>query len=181
MTKVNNWAKSKSQFEIPADLVLIGMNFPNRNVPSPFQSSLNVHAVHSPMRLCLILLLLLGAVFSALALTDGEVLAVEAFYRNFPALQTTTPPWQTNGTLACTKPVFYGLTCSDGPDPHITTLYESSLAFNSKVVSVGLQLCSRISSYLTLTLYGTLLSRSFDILLIGEVPSEVGELFWLQH
>lgn len=114
------------------------------------------------MRLCLLLLLLIGASFSANALTDGEINAVEALYRNFSQLRTATPPWQPNGALACTPPLFYGLTCSDEPQSHIIKLYVSPPLLESTILlflsespshfgcdltfNVILWLCSLVSS-----------------------------------
>ena len=55
----------------------------------------------------------------------GEETALQALLDSFPKLTTTQPPWTINVSQACETPSFYGLTCSDGPDPHILKLYES--------------------------------------------------------
>lgn len=71
----------------------------------------------------LVLVLLLLAVSLAKGLTEGEKEALEEFKTNWTGLQAATPPWNRNVSTACDVPVFYGLSCSNGPDPHILELY----------------------------------------------------------
>ena len=72
----------------------------------------------------------------AYALSNGEVNAIKALIQNFPALRTATPPWLEDGSLACTTPVFYGLTCTDEPESHITKLYDTNIDFHSQNLTV---------------------------------------------
>lgn len=75
--------------------------------------------------LLLVALLLCGR---ALALSAGEEEALGAFLKNFIGLNAVQPnPWTPNISMACTPPVFYGLTCSEGPDPHVTQMYDANL------------------------------------------------------
>lgn len=69
-------------------------------------------------------LLLLSLTWSAVALTEGEILALDALLESFPDLSVTTPPWTSNTADACKEPVFYGLTCTS--DGHIQAVYEKT-------------------------------------------------------
>lgn len=71
----------------------------------------------------LALILLLWLVSVAYGLTRGEKDALEAFQTTWPGLQLVTPSWNRSVLTACDPPVFYGLTCDNGPDPHITGMY----------------------------------------------------------
>lgn len=88
-----------------------------------------------------VFVLLLWAVSIAHALNEGEKEALEDFQTNWPDLQLSTPPWNRSVATACDPPVFYGLTCSTGPDPHITELYVEHFFFfaNQQSVFPGLR------------------------------------------
>lgn len=78
------------------------------------------------MRPSLVLLILAFAVAAADALSQSELKALEALGTSFPVLATKYPPWTSNISAACDSRPFYGLTCSDGPDPHVLELYGAS-------------------------------------------------------
>ena len=75
------------------------------------------------MKHALVLLLLLAGAYYAFALSDGEKTALDAIRSSFVALSTASPPWTSNISEACNPPTFYGLNCSSGADPHVTSLY----------------------------------------------------------
>lgn len=77
----------------------------------------------SAVKPCLILILCLYCPKSAFGLTSGEESALASLLRNFPVLGGFTPPRWSNVSIACNDPVFNGLTCSDGPDPHVLAMY----------------------------------------------------------
>lgn len=79
------------------------------------------------MRYSLVLLLLLVVVYTALALSDREKTAIISLRNSLPSLSTASPPWTEDPSAACGTPSFYGLSCSSGPDPHVTSLYEPDL------------------------------------------------------
>lgn len=83
------------------------------------------HAAHTSnlMRSCLVPLVLLLTVYGAFALTSGEELALQAFLRDIPALNETSPPWTLDTSKACSALGFYGVECSNGTDPHIIGMY----------------------------------------------------------
>lgn len=88
-----------------------------------FQSRLHPHAIHVLMKFLLLLCMLLLASVECLALSAGEEEALLAIRASFPALALTSPPWTQNVSLACEPEPFYGLQCSEGPDPHVIGLY----------------------------------------------------------
>lgn len=76
------------------------------------------------------LLLLFAALISgALALTAGEESVLQTFRTSWPALSFIQPVWTENISEACGPRPFYGLTCSEGPDPHVTKMYGAVFQF----------------------------------------------------
>jgi hypothetical protein len=58
------------------------------------------------------------------ALSEDEIDALNAIAKVWTQLGKINPPWTPESTpKACTPPVLFGLTCSEGPDPHVTVLY----------------------------------------------------------
>lgn len=82
-----------------------------------------------------VLVFLLLAVSFANGLTEGEQQALKEFQLKWPGLQRIQPAWIRDVSTACDEPVFYGLTCSNESDPHVTELYvEHSFLRLPKVV-----------------------------------------------
>lgn len=79
------------------------------------------------MKRALLLLVLSLSFLAALALSPGELEALEVLSADFPALARVhdfdSIPWTGNLSAACDVPSFYGLKCSNEPDPHIQALY----------------------------------------------------------
>ena len=76
------------------------------------------------MRRVLLLLLIAYAAHCSLALTDGEIKALQDIATEWDYFAYTPSPWPTDGfENACKPPVFYGLSCTNDPDPHVTSLY----------------------------------------------------------
>jgi hypothetical protein len=57
------------------------------------------------------------------SLTQRELDGVASLIEDWLQLSHTSPPWQSKNTSAVCDVPFYGVTCSDGPDPHIIGLY----------------------------------------------------------
>lgn len=82
------------------------------------------HVAWKPLMKHLIAIVLLVALLSgSSALTSGEENALKALLHSFPALADAAPAWSSNTSAACDLLPFYGVTCSDGPEKHITRLY----------------------------------------------------------
>ena len=103
-----------------------------------FQSGLSappLHIIQAPSRAvtamkCLISsVLLLCLLVSVASLSVGEHEALEQFLQNFPSLALASPPWTSNISLACMEPMFYGLNCTVGDDPHVIEMYVTLLLF----------------------------------------------------
>ena len=76
------------------------------------------------MRHILVLFILLSSTLAALALSEDELRAIEGLREAFHGLDTLqSRPWSSNASAACDPPYFYGLTCSEGPDPHVIKMY----------------------------------------------------------
>ena len=78
------------------------------------------------MRWLTTLLILIALSYGAHALTVDEEDALAAFLLNFMELANFSPPWSASMNSACgtpTKPPFYGITCSEEAEPHVTRLY----------------------------------------------------------
>jgi hypothetical protein len=100
------------------------------------------------MKYFLVPLLWFALVYSTAALTTDEESALEALFHSFPSLASEYPGWSTNTSLACEAPVFYGLQCSDGPDPHVLSMYAAPSKFNfSRMVNFGRLSSSCSSAY----------------------------------
>lgn len=89
------------------------------------------------------LLLLALVLFGAHALSPGELNALSSFLTNFPILAAQSPPWQSNVSLACSSPGFYGITCSNETDAHVLGLYVRHFRF----ATVGESIAVFFSSY----------------------------------
>lgn len=87
-------------------------------------------------RLLRTVVLLLLAVW-ALALTSDEQTALIELRSSIPNLRALPAPWIADPTEACDSDYFEGVTCSDGPDPHVIGLYEAILRFGPKVGSLS--------------------------------------------
>lgn len=107
-------------------------------------------SVASGMNRLLLALLLLAVSYSVCALSSNEITALEDLVKNFPLLREQRSPWSRNASLACESPVFYGLTCTDGPDQHVSTLYEPKLRTDRNIVP-SCPSCPHFSSGLTNT------------------------------
>ena len=62
------------------------------------------------------------------ALSQGEKTAITEILQEWPFLNTVSPPWTSNASVACDAP-FKGLKCSDGADQHILSLYDNKFCF----------------------------------------------------
>jgi hypothetical protein len=105
------------------------------------------------MKCFIVPLLLLTLVYSTAALTTDEESALEALFHSFPSLASEHPGWSSNTSLACEAPVFYGLQCSDGPDPHVLSMYatpRSSTLLGWSILVVYLHLIPPHTDYLLL-------------------------------
>lgn len=70
-----------------------------------------------------ILVLLLFLTVTVAALTEGENEALSAILDSWPILASPSGGWDKNVSKACEADPFYGLTCSESPDPHVVGMY----------------------------------------------------------
>lgn len=75
------------------------------------------------MFLIRILIVLFALSICTSALYTHEELALSEIYESVEGLRRVSPPWRSNVSAACEHPVFYGITCSEGPNPHVIGLY----------------------------------------------------------
>lgn len=149
-----------------------------------FHSLPHADAVLMSYKCLYVVLLLLAAAYSTSALTTEEESAVLALLTSFPALASVSPPWSTNASSACDNPPFYGLECTNEPDKHILTLYDSNLPSLHRyfhdpfLASNYLLLASNPRNLFTLTL----IYRRFSINgLTGTMPRNISGLLWLEE
>ena len=76
------------------------------------------------MKLVICILVLVVSITASTALTQGEKEAISALYDEWSDLRLAHPPWTSNSSAACDEPPFQYITCTDGPDPHVSSLYE---------------------------------------------------------
>lgn len=81
------------------------------------------------MRFIWIALALLTLSSAALALSEDEKQGLSRILNEIPLLSNMSSPWSQNVSLACDTPGFYGITCSDGPDPHVIGMYGPNKSF----------------------------------------------------
>jgi hypothetical protein len=76
------------------------------------------------IRYLLLLVILFYLPLDCTCLTEGEIGALKSILSIWPSLETASPPWtEWNISLACNKPFAFGLSCSEGPDPHVIGMY----------------------------------------------------------
>lgn len=129
------------------------------------------------MRSYILALVLLSAAFTAAALPQEELRAVEAIFRSFPALQLASPAWSANASLACVPPAFYGLTCLYEPEQRIVGMYVR-IESTSKQVGLFLSLLRSYDTDSPLNLLSRVSQfRNFTLpQLSGSIPAEIGDL-----
>lgn len=83
------------------------------------------------MRL-IVFFLLISLLEGSTALSEGEKIALSDLLKEWPFLGSLSPEWTSNSSEACIGP-FKGLSCSNGPDQHILSLYDMKLVFSGKL------------------------------------------------
>lgn len=88
------------------------------------------------LRRSLAILLLLSVACASSAITPGEQSAIRAVLKHFPDLEYHVLPQWSADRDPCAYPPFYGITCSNGTDPHILGLY-GRLFFYGRQLCIG--------------------------------------------
>ena len=69
--------------------------------------------------------LVLALVWCSEALSQGELASLKDLGESWNYFNTSSRPWLRDALAnACDVPPYYGLVCSEGPDPHVLKLYE---------------------------------------------------------